>query len=197
MLDKDKFEAAFTLLAKKCKEQNVVGPINVYVVGGASILINFDFRKATLDVDAYCERIIELKNIILEISSELYLYDDWLNDDFKNTPSYSRKIIELSVLCKSFDDIVNVFTLEPKYMIAMKLKSSRPDSGDLEDIRQMIFELKLSGIELSFDEVMEAYDYLYDGDRSYTYERFFITTKQTIEMSVDEVKELLGIDQDY
>ena len=197
MLDKDKFEAAFTLLAKKCKEQNVVGPINVYVVGGASILINFDFRKATLDVDAYCERINELKNIILEISSELYLYDDWLNDDFKNTPSYSRKIIELSVLCKSFDDIVNVFTLEPKYMIAMKLKSSRPDSGDLEDIRQMIFELKLSGIELSFDEVMEAYDYLYDGDRSYTYERFFITTKQTIEMSVDEVKELLGIDQDY
>ena len=197
MLDKDKFEAAFTLLAKKSKEQNVVGPINVYVVGGASILINFDFRKATLDVDAYCERINELKNIILEISSELYLYDDWLNDDFKNTPSYSRKIIELSVLYKSFDDIVNVFTLEPKYMIAMKLKSSRPDSGDLEDIRQMIFELKLSGIELSFDEVMEAYDYLYDGDRSYTYERFFITTKQTIEMSVDEVKELLDIDQDY
>ena len=197
MLDKAKLENAFELLAKKCKEKNISSPINLYVVGGASILINFDFRKATLDVDAYCDKIDEIKGIVLEISSELYLYDNWINDDFKNTPSYSDKILELSILYKSFDDVVYVYTLEPKYMIAMKLKSSRVDGGDLDDIRKMIFELKLSGSQLSFDEVMEAYDYLYNNDRSYTYERFFETTKKTFDMSVDEVKELLGIDQDY
>ena len=197
MLDKAKLETAFELLAKKCKENNISSPINLYVVGGASILINFDFRKATLDVDAYCDKIDELKDIIVEISLELYLDDDWINDDFINTPSYSDKIVELSVLYKSFDNVIYVYTLEPKYMIAMKLKSSRPDGGDLDDIKRMIFELKLSGVELSFDEIMEAYDYLYYGDRSYTYEHFFETTKKTIEMSVDEVKELLGIDQDY
>ena len=197
VLNKKSISKLFSLFAKKCIEHGIKDRIYFYVVGGASIIMNFSFRESTQDIDAYYVKDETINQIIADIANEMEISKKWINDDFINTPSYSKKIFEVAKIYSIYRRILYVYTLHPKYLIAMKLKSSRATGGDHDDIIKMIFELKLSGSKLTFNEVMEAYDYLYDNDHSYTHDYFFKDTQKAFDMSVDEVKELLGIDQDY
>ena len=53
----------------------------------------------------------------------------------------------------------------------MKLKSSRPTGGDLDDVVYMIYELRYKNIGIEYKDVIDAYKTLYD-DFSNTYDYF-------------------------
>ena len=190
VLTKEKLDSVFEVFAQKILKANINNPINIYIVGGAAIVLNFDYRESTIDIDAMFENDEMINSVIKETANELKMPDDWLNQDFINTPSYSPKIKMVSTLYKTFGDIVNVFYLPPVYLIAMKLKSSRPTGGDMGDIIKMIYELRYKGEKLSYDDVMNAYLFLYP-DLSNTYSYFFEKAKEAFETPLEDIESII------
>lgn len=187
VLNKNSIDSIFSCLANN---YHGTKPINIYLVGGAAIMLHFDYRQSTIDFDALFQNNNEMEKAIKQVSDQLSLPIDWLNQDFVNTPSFSSKIIECSKLYKSFNDVVFVYSLEPMYLIAMKLKSSRPTGGDLDDIVKMIYELRFNNAPITFEKVLEAYRHLYQ-DFSNTYDYFLKKTKEAFETPMEEVEIVL------
>ena len=187
-INRDNIDEIFECFSKHFS-QHSNKPIDIYVVGGSSIVINFVYRESTVDIDALYEESEQLNQSIVETANELELPNDWLNHDFINTLSFTNKIIKVSDYYRTYNNM-NVYVVKPLYLIAMKLKSSRPTGGDLDDIIKMIYELRCNETDISYEKIMEAYDYLYD-DRSNTYDSFFKKTKEAFDVPIEEAKEIL------
>ena len=188
-LNKENIQLLFQTFAKEYESLGGKEDLNLYLVGGAAILFNFNYRKSTIDIDALFKNTKIVEEAIKNTAQIMNLTDDWLNQDFKDTPSFSPKIVEKAKLFKEYGNTVKVFLLEPKYIISMKLKSSRPTGGDLDDIIKMIYELRIKGDKLTFDETMKAYDELYQ-DHSNTYESFFRKTKEAFDTPIEDFEYL-------
>ena len=148
-------------------------------------MLSFDYRMSTIDVDALFNNDEKTKTAIVNTAKKLNLPDNWLNDDFVNTPSYSEKLKSKAKVYSTFSNIVKVYLLEPKYLIAMKLKSSRPTGGDLDDIIKMIYEMRYKKIPITYEEVLEAYKELYN-DFSNTYGYFLEKAKAAFDSPVED-----------
>ena len=74
--------------------------------------------------------------------------------------------------------------------LATKLKSSRPTGGDLDDIIMMIYELRYKKDQITYDDVIEAYKYLYT-DFSNTYDYFLQKTNEAFEVPIEDFEHLL------
>ncbi len=159
--------------------------VDINLVGGAAIVLYFNYRVSTVDIDAFFKDNKTLTQSINNVSKQLSLPNDWVNCDFINTPSYSPVILNKAHLYKTYQGKINVFLLEPKYIIAMKLKSSRPTGGDLDDIIKMIYELRYKNVLISYSEIINAYNELYP-DFSNTYEYFLEKTKEAFETPVED-----------
>jgi predicted nucleotidyltransferase len=136
-------------------------PAEIVLVGGAAILLKYNFRKSTKDVDA----IILTSSVIndaINITGEKYnLPNDWLNSDFKNTNSYSDKLFEISRHYKTFSNVLEVRTIDAEYLIAMKLMSGREYKNDLSDISGILHEHKINNKEIKIEDIKKAASYLY------------------------------------
>ena len=175
----------FCALANEYESLGGSNDVNIYLVGGASIILSFDYRMSTIDIDAYFKNNELLQKSIINISKKLNLQSDWINQDFVNTPSYSPKISKFANPFSTYGKFIHLFTLEPKYLIAMKLKSSRPTGGDLDDIVMMIYEMRYKNISITYDEIIEAYKDLYS-DFSNTYDYFLEKAKTAFEIPVQD-----------
>ena len=163
--------------------------VNIYLVGGASIILNFDYRLSTVDIDAFFKNNLILEEAIKNVSKKLKLPNDWINQDFVKTPSYSAKIVDKAKLFSKYGNFINVYILEPKYMIAMKLKSSRPTGGDLDDVIMMIYELRYKNNSITFKEIIDAYKDLYP-DFSNTYDYFLEKAEKAFEVPIEDFAHL-------
>ena len=185
LIKKENIDFIFKTLTKEYLRLNGSKRVDIYMVGGAAIVLSFEYRASTIDIDAFYTDNHILELAIENTSKELNLPNDWLNKDFTNTPSYSPKIKEKANLYASYFDIVFIYTLEPKYLIAMKLKSSRPTGGDLDDIIKMIYELRYKGEKITYEEVLEAYKEMYS-HFSNTYNYFLEEAKKAFETPVED-----------
>lgn len=71
-------------LAKRFRKLNgKQTPAELYLVGGASIMLNYSFRDMTYDIDAIIRASSAMKDAIRDVSNEKNLPIDWLNTDFK------------------------------------------------------------------------------------------------------------------
>ena len=187
LLTKENVDEIFSCFALHClNNSNHPSKIEVYMVGGGAIMLNFDYRLSTIDFDALFMKDEMINAAIKETAKEKQLPNDWLNQDFVNTPSFSPKIVKVSQLFKIYEGIIYLYTLKPVYLIAMKLKSSRPTGGDLDDIIKMIYELRLNKVDITYEQVIEAYKDLYN-DYSHTYAYFFERTKEAFEADEEEM----------
>ena len=139
------------------------------VVGGASLMIGYSFRKSTIDIDAFFASNTILNNAISIVAKEENLPEDWINSEFTRTPSYSAKLVDVAQFYKLYNDILEVRYVYGKYLIAMKIKSSRPTTSDLDDIIKMIYQMRIEGKISSFEEVTSAFDYLYSSNYDNVY----------------------------
>lgn len=186
-INKNNFDSIFNELAKSYETLGGNKKIELYLVGGTAIVLNFAYRKSTMDVDALFNTNAILKEAIENTASIFHLVNNWLNSDFATTPSYSKEIINKAILYKVYGKHIYVFHLESKYLIAMKLKSSRPEGGDLDDIVKMIYETRLNNESLAYEDIIEAYKELYP-DFQNTYESFLNKTKQAFETSLEDIE---------
>jgi len=136
-------------------------PAEIIMVGGASILTNYTFRKSTGDIDAVILSSSVVKDAADIIGDKYNLPNDWLNTDFKKTSSYSPKLREVSIPYKTFSNIVNIRTITSEYLVAMKLMAGREYKHDLSDIVGILLEHKDRNDPIDINKVKEAFNTLY------------------------------------
>lgn len=137
--------------------------IEIRAIGGFAIMcnsmvLNFDARNASVDIDAYNEYEDNIKTLIQEVATEFDVNDDWLNTDWRD--DYTMKhhsedgiIIGLNgwAWIPSMDIIlsnIKVFYANVEGLFAMKLRSvnerlEQQEEPRLNDVTDLISILAL------------------------------------------------------
>ena len=160
---KDNLEYYLKELAKEYRKRSHGIPAEMILVGGASVLLNYGFRSASYDIDAYYEAQTVMKEAIHAVGDRLGLPIGWINDDFKRTASFSPKIVQYSEYYKTFSDVLTIRTVRAEYLVAMKLMSGRQYKKDLSDIAGVVYEQQLAEKPLSYERIDTAVCNLYGG----------------------------------
>jgi len=136
----------------------------IVLVGGAAILAKYGFRDLTYDVDAIIVASSAMKDAISRVRDKHGLPHGWLNTDFKQTTSYSDKLLEVSVYYRTFSNILTVRTVAAEHLLAMKLMSGRQYKNDLSDIVGILWEHQKNGKPITRETVEKAFVLLYGVD---------------------------------
>ena len=137
-------------------------PAEITLIGGASILVNYGFRDSTYDVDALIQASSAMKDAINYVTDTLGLPNGWLNEDFKNTKSYTPRLVNYSKYYRTFSNVLTVRTITGEYLVAMKLMAYRQYKHDISDIVGILREQQNSGDSLTFERIDKAVTDLYD-----------------------------------
>lgn len=136
-------------------------PVEIILIGGASILINYGFRDSTYDVDAVIGAVSAMKDAINYVTDQLGLPNGWLNDDFKYTKSYSPRLVQFSKCYRTFSNVLRVRTVTGEHLVAMKLMAFRQYKHDISDIVGILREHANSGDPLTWERINTAVCNLY------------------------------------
>ena len=136
-------------------------PAEIILIGGAAILASYGFRETTYDIDAIINASTAMKEAVNHVGDRLGLPNGWLNTDFKNTASYSDKLMEVSVYYKTFSNVLTVRIISAEYLVAMKLMSGREYKFDLSDIAGILLEHERFGKPISREMIENAVNKLY------------------------------------
>ena len=150
-------------LAKEYKRRGKGTPAEMILVGGASVLLNYEFRMASYDIDADYGAPSVMKEAINAVGDKFGLPNGWVNTDFKKTASYSPKIVQYSEYYKTFSGVLTIRTVKAEYLVAMKLVSGRQYKKDLSDIAGIVLEQQKAGKPLRYEAIDKAVRHLYGG----------------------------------
>ncbi len=147
MLDRTRLKEAFGLLGEDLARRGLFLELAVY--GGSALVLQFDWRQTTQDVDAvvtasYDERL--LAPSLAVVASAMDLPGDWLNNAVGMfTPLHEdAALFEFAGEYPRERPGLRVLLARPTYLLAMKLKAlASLDRGDrdLADARALAAEL--------------------------------------------------------
>ena len=162
-ITKENLDTYLKELAKQFRKLNGKAmPAEITLIGGASILINYGFRDSTYDVDALIHASSAMKDAINYVTDTLGLPNGWLNEDFKNTKSYTPRLVNYSKYYRTFSNVLTIRTITGEYLVAMKLMAYRQYKHDVSDIVGILREQQNSGDPLTFERIGKAVKALYD-----------------------------------
>ena len=135
-MNKLELEKGLTRLGELLRERRVAGEIAVF--GGAAIILGFDFREATQDIDALITQghgqVVKAQE---EVGKELGLPPNWINEQ---GTSYLSKHSDFSMF-RTYPSEgqfgLRVLMATPRYLLAMKLLSFRSYGHDIQDIVEL------------------------------------------------------------
>jgi hypothetical protein len=137
----DAIIGAFDVMGEYLRERELLGEVAIY--GGTAILLQFDWRKATEDVDAVIrsnEREGAVKDAAAYAGLKLGLPDDWLNNyvgAFTPETESDAFFSAYGSYPRGATPGLRVFLAKPEYLCAMKLRALRRDDvgdRDFEDV---------------------------------------------------------------
>ncbi len=135
-MDKPTLERAFTRLGQLLRERRVAGEIAVF--GGAAIVLGFDFRTATEDVDAVINRghgeVVKAQE---EVGAEMDLPPNWLNEQGTTYLSKQQDFNLFRTYPSEGRFGLRVLLAAPQYVLAMKVLSLRGFGHDVEDVAEL------------------------------------------------------------
>lgn len=136
LLDRGLLRRAFTLLAERLARRGVVGEVHVF--GGAAMVLAFNAREATRDVDALFEPDGHVLDAAHEVAAELDLPQSWLNNQASNY--VSRRAGRGTPV---FDHPnLRVMTTPAEHLLAMKVRAARA-ARDADDVRLLLDHLEV------------------------------------------------------
>jgi hypothetical protein len=160
MLDRETILKALARLSDMLQEAGIVGEINL--LGGTAMILGFQARQSTKDVDAIFAPPQEVRKMASRVAAELSLPDHWLNDAAK---AYLSRHGDFRDLAGFVLPHLRVQVPAPEYMLAMKVMAARSglggERGDREDI---VFLIELLGLRTS-SEVMRIVERYYEPSR--------------------------------
>ena len=149
-------------------------PVEITLIGGASVVINYGFRDMTYDMDAIINASSSIKDAASIVGDRYNLPNGWINDDFMRTTSYTPKIIQYSKYYHTYSNVITFRTVTGEYLVAMKLRSGREYKFDRSDVIGILLEQERNGDPLSLERIKKAvtdlygsYDVLSDDIRSF------------------------------
>lgn len=160
VLDRETIERAFRLMGQYLLDRKALGEIAIY--GGSAIMLQFDWRKASRDVDA---RVTSERShgLVIEAAAnaaaQLGLPRSWLSE---NVAMYARRgegeadRISLGLYPSPERFGLRVTAAKPSYILAMKLKALERvtiDDRDYEDAVNLGIERGMSRV----DELREVF----------------------------------------
>lgn len=123
--------------------------IDLYVVGGACIVVTLHSRESTMDIDALWQKSGVVQDAINAVGDSNGLGHTWCNDNFRMTASYTDRIILCSSLYKEFDRL-RIYMVRPELLLAMKLISFRVTKPqDIEDAKELVQYLRNNGTDVT------------------------------------------------
>ncbi len=144
--------------AKELRKTTGKADVDIIIVGGGSILLNYNFRNITDDFDIIKpHKLLDITPAKNKIKDKYDLSYDWINDDFLKTDSYTPKFLEYCIHYKTYSNYIHFFTIKDEYLIAMKLKSSRNYKRDISDIIGILNE----NSQITYEKIAAAYCNLY------------------------------------
>jgi len=162
-LSKEKLDECLVELGKHFRKQyNKKAEAEIILIGGASVLINYDFRNASTDADALIQANASMKESINHVRDKFGLPHGWLNEDFRNTKSYTPKLRNVAVHYRTFSNVLKVMTVRDEYLIAMKAMSGRIYKFNLSDIVGILWEHSKNNDPITRQEIDSAIAMLYD-----------------------------------
>jgi hypothetical protein len=128
-MDRDDIEGALRELAEELDDRGIVA--RIYLVGGAAMVLAYQSRFSTDDVDASGYPTEEVLAVSLNVAERRGLRPNWLDDSVKvyipvaSEPEW-RPVIKVGS--------VEVVVADERTLLAMKLRASRGrrDEGDIE-----------------------------------------------------------------
>ena len=148
-LSKDQIIAALSLLNDKLIKRAVVGEVCIF--GGAAMVLAFNARLSTRDVDAVFVPKNEVAKIIVEVAAEIGLEEDWLNDGVKGflSPKGDHTTDDMP----QFSNL-RVTRPTAEYLLALKLMAARSGVFDMakdhEDALVLCQRLGIKNTDVAF-----------------------------------------------
>ena len=156
MLTREQILAALAALNERMRVRDLHGELGL--VGGAAMVLAFQARASTKDVDAIFSPTAEIRAAVAEVARELDISPDWLNDGVKGFVSPRADFVEADL--PRFSHLRITFPT-PEYLLAMKVLASRAvgegERGDGEDIATLCRWLAISDAERVMDIVLRYY----------------------------------------
>lgn len=131
LIDKGQLQEAFRRLASELQRDGTVGEI--YVFGGAAMVLAYDARRATRDVDALFKPREKVHQAALRVADELGLPRWWLND--QGTTYLPRGEDGRAKLIYDHPNL-RVTAVSITHMLAMKALAARA-YADIDDIKTL------------------------------------------------------------
>jgi hypothetical protein len=177
ILTKDRIITALAALNKRLTEKGVTGELCIF--GGATMILAFDARESTRDVDAVFVPKTEIYEEAAKIADDMNLPVSWLNDGVKGFISQ-----EGDLTAEGMPQWENLRILRPttRYLLAMKCMAARVAEydtvGDKNDIIHLCKDLGIHTANEVFN-IVENY---------YPVSRIPVKTKFFIEEIIGEMK---------
>ena len=197
-ITKDNIYDILKNLAKEIrKELGKDAKVEIVLVGGGSILLNYNFRQATRDLDVIIQSEGSIKEAIKRAGEDMGLEDGWINTDFIYTKSYSDILRNVSTPVFEYNNksfVVRSVTASD--LIAMKLTSGREYKNDISDIVGIIKEEKEKGNDICWKDIHDSIIKIYKDDKDISiehigYVQFCLTlTPEQLEIEYNERKDL-------
>ena len=136
---------ALTRLGELCAAAAIKAEVAIY--GGTVMMIAYDCRQATKDVDAIFHPVGVIEPLIRQVAVELKLPEDWMNSGVKTFVGAREAREKFSEL-----EIPGLVLTRPsaEYLLAMKCLAARLPTlfraGDVDDIKFLLRKLRLRSI---------------------------------------------------
>jgi hypothetical protein len=164
MFDRQALEQALDELGRRARAEGKTIEIAIY--GGSALMLTYDWRLATKDVDAVFEADRQtVRRLAREIAEEKGWNPNWLNDGVKGFLSAVDGSPQAKRLFRTYpsEDApgLRVMVANPAYLFAMKCRAMRlsglEGNTDVDDIRRLAREIGLSSAREALDLVATFY----------------------------------------
>jgi hypothetical protein len=131
-------------LADALRRRNVTGELCLF--GGSVMVLAFNARPSTKDVDAIFEPAQIIREVSREIAERQGLPESWLNDAVKGFVAGQPEVTAGNL--PQFPNLRLTMPV-PEYLLAMKCMAARiaGTSGELSDVNDIVFLVRRLGIK--------------------------------------------------
>ncbi len=139
LLGRTEINEAFRRLAERLSRRHLIGDVCVY--GGAAMILAFDARLATRDVDAVFAPHGPVIDEARAVARELGLPPSWLNDQVS---VYVSRVADEGQTSVYDHPNLRVRRASARHLLAMKARAARAFTADQEDLVVLIRDLGLT-----------------------------------------------------
>lgn len=153
MLGETEIRQALAEVDAALARRGIKGEICLF--GGAVMVLAFQARQSTRDVDAVFAPAAAVREAAVEVGREHGWAEDWLNDGVKGWVSARQNVRDAGLNLPH----LSVTMPTPEYLLAMKCMAARVEQGsrDFEDAKFLIRHLRLADCEAVLAIVEDYY----------------------------------------